>query len=119
MLARAFMTKWFVRAARKAGLSSGVLSRAMAEVARGQSDDLGGGVFKKRLNDNRYHAIILARTGDFWVYEYLFAKSDRANIEVDELQAFRDLAKAYARLTPEQVQQLIDTGHWKELGGDR
>lgn len=42
-------------------------------MALGQAHDLGGGVFKKRLNDNEYRSIILAKTGEFWVFAYLFA----------------------------------------------
>jgi hypothetical protein len=87
------------KAARKARTSDAALCKAIAQVAQGQADDLGGGVFKKRLNDNRHRSIILARSGAFWVYEYLFAKQDRANIDDNELVAFRKLAKAYAGLT--------------------
>ena len=46
---------------------------------------MGGGVFKKRLNDNLHRSIILAKGGKYWIYEYLFAKKDRENIENDEL----------------------------------
>ncbi len=73
----------------------------------GQADDLGGGVFKKRLNDNMHRSIILAKGGRYWVYEYLFAKKDRDNIEDDELTAFRSLAKAYAGLTDVQMAALV------------
>lgn len=62
----------------------------------GHADDLGGGVFKKRLNDNMHRSIVLAKGGRIWVYEYLFAKKDRDNIEDGELAAFRLLAKGYA-----------------------
>ena len=50
----------------------------------GQCDDLGGGVFKKRLNKNMHRSIILAKGRRYWIYEYLFAKKDRANIEDDD-----------------------------------
>jgi hypothetical protein len=81
----------------------------------GQADDLGGGVFKKRLRKNQYRSIILARAGHYWVYEYLFAKQERANIEDDELADFRKLAKAYAGLTTYQINQLIREDDWKEI----
>jgi len=55
---------------------------------------LGSGVFKKRLNNNLYRSIILAKGGKYWIYEYLFAKKNRENIESDELLAFRLLAKS-------------------------
>ena len=59
----------------------------------GQADDLGGGVFKKRLSKNTYRSIILAKGGSCWIFEYSFAKKDRENIGEDELRAFRKLAK--------------------------
>ena len=81
----------------------------------GQAEDLGGGVFKKRIGKNRYRSIILTKASHHWVYEYLFAKQDRANIEDDELAAFRGLAKAYAGLTAQQVNQLIRDRDWMEI----
>ena len=65
----------------------------------------GGGVVKKRIRKNQYRAIILTKPGHHWVYEYLFAKQDRANIGDDELAGFRGLAKAYAGLTARQMNQ--------------
>ena len=47
---------------------------AISQMLNGQADNLGGCVFKKRLNDNMHRSIILAKGGCFWVYEYLFAK---------------------------------------------
>ena len=81
----------------------------------GQADDLGGGVFKKRLRKNQYRSIILARAGHYWVYEYLFAKQDRANIAGDELAGLRKLVKVYAGLTTDQVNQLIRENDWMEI----
>jgi hypothetical protein len=37
--------------------------------------------------------------GRNWIYAYLFAKKDRANISPDELAEFKKLAEAYARMT--------------------
>ena len=42
-------------------------------------------MFKKRLNRNDHRSIVLAKGGRFWVYAYLFAKKDRANIGDGEL----------------------------------
>jgi hypothetical protein len=78
----------------------------------------GGGVFKKRLNSNLHRSIILARGGNYWIYEYLFAKQDRSNIENDELLAFRLLANSYSGLTELQVSQLLVNGDFVEIGHD-
>ena len=104
---RAFKTARFAKDAKKAKVKDEELCRAIRQVMLGQADDLGGGVFKKRLNDNLHRSIILAKGGQYWVYEYLFAKKDRDNIEDDELLAFRLLAKSYAGLKGHQLGKLI------------
>jgi len=74
---RVFKTRWFFKAAKKALIKDGELCGAMAEVMKGQTDDLGGGVFKKSLNRNKHRSIVLARGRRYWFYVYLFAKNDR------------------------------------------
>jgi hypothetical protein len=101
--ARVFKTRWFARTARKARIKDDELCETIAEVMNGQVDDLGGGVFKKRLNKNMHRSIILARGRKYWIYAYLFAKKDRGNIENDELAAFRDLATLYAAKSDEDL----------------
>ena len=91
---------------------------AIQQVLSGQVDDLGDGVFNKRLNSNLHRSIILAKGGKYWIYEYLFAKKDRDNIEDDELIAFRLLAKAYAGLSENQVGQLVLNGDFVEVCHD-
>jgi len=112
---RTFKTAWFSRAARKARIKDGELCEAIQEVMKGQADDLGGGVFKKRLNKNMHRSIILAKGGRYWIYEYLFAKKDRANIENDELEDFRTLAKSYATLSDKQIAQLLEDKDLTEI----
>jgi hypothetical protein len=112
---RAFKTAWFAKAARKAHITDEELCSAISQIVRGQADDLGGGVYKKRLRKNQYRSIILAKAGTFWVYEYLFAKQDRANIDDDELIEFRKLAKVYGTLTPKQVNRLLKDQDWMEI----
>lgn len=113
--ARVFKTAWFSRAARKSGIGDQELCAANREVMLGQAVDLGGGVFKKRLDKNRSRAIILAKGGQRWVYEYLFAKKDRDNIGADELIQFRRLATTYQALTEAQAERLIFEGAWVEI----
>lgn len=115
---RAFKTARFSKDAKKAKIKDVELCLAIQQVLLWQVDDLGGGVFKKRLNNNLYRSIILAKGGEYWVYEYLFAKKDRANIENDELLAFRLLANSYAGLTEQQVSQLLVNGDFVEICHD-
>ena len=115
---RAFKTPWFAKVARKAGIADAELCGAIREATVGQIVDLGGGVFKKRLNDNMHRSIILAKSRKMWVYEYLFAKKDRGNIDEDELEGFRLLSKRYALLNAEQLDALIARRHFLEICHD-
>lgn len=113
--ARTFKTAWFAKAARKALIDDDELCEAVQEVMKGQADDLGGGVFKKRLNKNRHRSILLAKGGRHWVYQFLFAKKDQANIANDDLADFRLVAKRYAALNDDQITKLVSAGDWMEI----
>ena len=115
-LPRAFKSAWFARAAKKARIGDTELCKAITQVMAGQADDLGGGVFKKRLGNNQLRSIILARGGDYWVYQFLFAKQDQANIDEDDLRDLRQVAKSYASMTPDQADAQIADGYWVEIG---
>ena len=94
------------------------LRRILAEVAEGKAVDLGGGVFKKRLQRNAYRSIIVAKSADYWVLEFLFAKNDADSITPGALDGFRTLASAYANLKPFQLAQLLANGEREEISHD-
>ena len=116
---RTFRTAWFTKAARKARIDDVELCAAIREVVLGQAIDLGGGVFKKRLNRNLHRSIVLAKGGSSWIYVYLFAKKNLSNIEYDELDGFRRLAKSYESLTDRQIVQMTTNGELTEICHDR
>lgn len=66
---RVFKTAWFSKAARKAGIADEELCSVIRQAMLGQAADLGGGVFKKRLDKNKSRSIILAKGGRRWVFE--------------------------------------------------
>ena len=113
---RVFKSAWFAKAARKARIDDKELRNAIAQVMAGQADDLGGGVYKKRLSNNQYRSIVVARGGNWWVYEFLFAKQDRANISDDQLKRLRQVAQGYGKLTVKQVEVLVIDEDWIEIG---
>lgn len=115
MTFRLLKTKRFTTQAGKALISDAALVAAFNEILAGQADNLGGGVWKKRLNNNRHRSIVLARGGRYWIYQFLFAKQDQSNISQAELAAFRELAKGYEGLGDRQVQQLLDMKEFVEV----
>jgi hypothetical protein len=116
---RVFKTAWFAKVAAKTRIRDTELCTAARQVALGQADDLGGGVFKKRLDKNRQRAIVLLKYGQTLIYEYLYAKKDRANIDADELSEFRRLAKSYAKATDRQIEEMIADRHLVEICHER
>jgi hypothetical protein len=94
---RVFKTAWFAKASKKAHITDEELCAAISQVMVGQADDLGGGVYKKRLGKNLYRSIVVAKGGRYWVYSYLFAKKDLANIDEDDLSRLRGLAMLFSR----------------------
>lgn len=115
---RAFKSAWFAKAAKKSRIGDDELCDTIKQVMQGKADDLGGGVYKKRLNGNMHRSIVLARGGRYWAYEYLFAKKDRDNIEDAELAAFRTLAKGYAALAEKQIKQMLQDNLLMEICHD-
>lgn len=113
-----FKTHWFNKAAKKARIKDSELYDAIEQTIKGQAVDLGGGVFKKRLNENRHRSIILAKGEDYWIYEFLFAKNDLDNITDQELEQFRKLASVYAGLSTLQIKKMLEKKSLVEIYHD-
>ena len=111
---KVFKVASFAKAADKAKIKDAELCGDIQDILNGLGTDLGGNVFKERLNKNMHRSIIL-RVGRYWVYVYLFAKKDRENIDDEELDAFRDQADVYAKLTEAQIEQRLKTGQLREI----
>jgi len=112
---RVFKTAWFSKAASKARISDAALCAAIKQAMQGQAVDLGGGVFKKRLNENRHRSILITKAGQYWIYAYLFAKKDRDNIGADELAEFKKLAALYSRQTSSIFDAEVKQGSLLEI----
>ena len=96
---RTFKTKAFTRFADKAGMSDVALCRAVRDAERGLvAADLGGGVIKQRIarsgqgKSSGFRTLIVFRAGTRAVFVHGFAKSEKDNIEKDELVALKKLA---------------------------
>ncbi|MGC4251784.1 MAG: type II toxin-antitoxin system RelE/ParE family toxin [Sphingobium sp.] len=125
-----FMTKGFARFARKAGMAAESLHRAAVEVAAGEYDaDLGGGVFKQRVarpgggRSGGFRTIILFKAGGHSFFAHGFAKNEKANVNVKELRALKQLAAIYLGLSDDEIEaaaaagELIEVSHNDEGEG--
>ena len=97
---RVFKTKWFRRFAGRERITDAMLCEAVARAERGLIDaDLGGGVIKQRVarqgqgRSGGHRNMIVYRSGDWAVFVFGFAKSDREDLEPDELADLKATAK--------------------------
>ena len=119
---RVFKTKWFARFARKERISDRRLGEAVRRAEQGLIDaDLGGGVIKQRIarpgagRSGGYRALIAYRRETKAVFLYGFAKSERDNVEDDELDTARDIAKGWLEAGPKQIAQALAQGIIEEV----
>lgn len=115
---RIFKTSHFCKLAAKAEITEKELCEAAKELEAGQGTDLGGNVFKKRLNENRHRSIVITKTARFWIYTFLFAKADRENISDKELRGFKKLATDYGKVTDEALRVLVEYSELVEICHD-
>jgi len=99
-----------------------MLAEAIARAEKGVLDaDLGGGVIKQRLarpgqgRSGGYRSIIVFRKGQRAFFVYGFAKSDRENIDPDEVAEFRKSAKSLFTLSDGQIDDLLNEQIFTEI----
>ena len=121
-LTRIFKGKGFARFQLKERLSDATLRRAIGNVETGLIDaDLGGGLVKQRLpragrgKSGGYRTVIAFRRGDRAVFLYGFGKNERSNIDDDELDEFRRVARGFLDLTAQQIARLVADGELTEV----
>lgn len=119
---RVFATKWFARFARREGISSASLREAIERAESGSVDaDLGGGLIKQRVarpgegRSGGYRTLIAYRTARRAIFLYGFAKSDRENIESDDLVTARESAYLWLTSDAARIARAIAEGELVEV----
>jgi len=119
---RIFKSKWFTKFAAGESITDDMLQAVVNEAEVGKLDaDYGGGVIKQRLarpNEGKsggYRTIILYRKGENAYFVYGFPKSERANIDIAEVQEFKKLAKITLAFSDDDIAKLIKIGTYKEI----
>lgn len=122
---RIFLTRGVVRFARRQRIADASLSEAIERAERGTIDaDLGGGLIKQRVarpgqgRSGGFRMIVAYRAAGRAVFLYAFAKSDRDNIDDDELEALRTIGANWLAASAELVGQAIEDGDLKEIEHD-
>jgi hypothetical protein len=86
--------------------------------------DLGGGVIKQRIarqgqgRSGGYRVLIAYRHDAVAVFLYGFAKSERDNVDDDELETARDVARGWLEANENQLARAIGEGLIQEADYD-
>lgn len=121
---RVFETKWFARFARKEKIEASQLHEAVARAERGSVDaDLGGGLVKQRVarrgsgRSGGFRKVIACRAKTRSVSLFGFAKNALDNIDGEDLDVLKKLAKRFLAMSDEDLakaltaKELIEAGH--------
>ncbi|MFN2355541.1 MAG: type II toxin-antitoxin system RelE/ParE family toxin [Desulfopila sp.] len=99
---RIFKTKWFARFARRENIADSKLVVAIREIENGLIDaDYGGGLIKKRVardgggKSGGYRSIIAYRAEAKCVFMFCFAKSDKENLNKNEVAQYKAATGIY------------------------
>ena len=111
---RIFKTKAFEKFAQKNHIDDGELFEAVMRAEQGLIDaDLGGNIIKQRIaregqgRSGGFRSFIVYRLNENSYFVAAIGKNARDNISAQELAALKELAKAYAKLTPQQIELQI------------
>ena len=124
-MTRIYKLRGFARFQRKERISDALLRKAIDGVEAALIHaDLGGGLVKQRLarpgqgKSGGYRTVIAIKRGDRAVFLYGFAKNERGNIDDEELEEFRQLARGFLGLTVQQIAALIADNELTEVTDD-
>jgi hypothetical protein len=120
-----FRTKWFARFARRERISDRSLCEAVQRAQRGLMDaDLGGGVVKQSVarpgqgRSGGYRVLIAYRRDARAVFLYGFAKSERDNVNDDELETARDIARGWLDANMSRIAGAVEEKLIQEVAYD-
>ncbi len=119
---RIFKTKPFARFAKRERVGDESLREAVSEIARGLVDaDLGGSVVKKRVarrgegKRGGYRVLIAVRARERAIFMFGFAKSERDNIDDDQLATLREAAAYWLSAGDSGLERAIEDGNLIEV----
>jgi hypothetical protein len=120
--AAVYKTKTFARFARRERISDASLCEAVRRAARGLVDaDLGGGVIKQRVarpgqgRSGGYRVLIAYRVRSLSVFLFVFAKSERDNVDDDAVATLRDIARTWFAAETKGLERALAEGAIQEV----
>ena len=117
-------TKWFHKWSEKNSISNKNLLTAIDNISKNYGIvSLGGGLFKVRVarsgqgKRGSFRTIIVYKESDRAVFIYGFSKSEKDNLDREELKYFRKLAKDLFLIKKSEYLKMIKSGEFFNIEG--
>ncbi|MBP7951936.1 MAG: type II toxin-antitoxin system RelE/ParE family toxin [Sphingorhabdus sp.] len=119
---RIYKNAWFAKFSRKEKIDDDTLCNAIRRAEQGLIDaDLGSGLLKQRVaregagKSGGYRTLIFFRSGERAIFAFGFAKSEKTNLNTEELAEFRKAAKEYLAFSQHQIDRLVQIERLTEV----
>jgi len=117
-----YKLKAFARFQRREKIGDGALVRSVRVADEGLIDaDLGGGLIKQRVarsgegKRGGFRTVIAYKRGERAVFLFGFAKSDKENLDDDELASWRRIGRIYLGLDDAAMEAAEEAGEVMEV----
>jgi hypothetical protein len=117
-----YRTRYFAKWQSKEKLLDALLLKAIEELANGLHDgNLGAHLYKKRIAQpargkrESYRTIIACKLFDKAFFIYGYSKSNRANISLKELEAYKEASALFLEMKETQLKSLVLSGQLIEV----
>ena len=115
-------TKWFNKWAKKNSVSDSVLLKTLDSISEKLGAvNLGGGLYKvrtRRIGQGKsggYRTLVVYKEMDKAIFIYGFSKTERDNLEKDEVKSFKKLAKDLLQISKDEYNRLEKLGNFFRL----
>jgi len=115
-------TKWFNKWAKKNSISDELLLKALDDLSKNfGTSNLGSGLYKVRTKrtgkgkSGGYRTLVAFKEMDRAIFIYGFSKTERDNLEIDELKSFKKLAKDLLKISQDEYNRQEKLGNFFRL----
>lgn len=115
-------TKWFNKWAKKNSIPDEILFKTIDDLSNNLNvANLGSGLFKVRTpqmghgKSGGFRTIIVYKQNDKAIFVYGFSKSEKENLDKEELKYFKKLASDLLQIKNEEYIKLIKSGSFVSL----
>ena len=119
-------TKWFNKWAKKNSISDKTLLKALESISKNLNIvNLGGGIYKVRVprigqgKSGGYRTLVVYNETDKAIFIYGFSKTERDNLDKEELKNFKKFAKDLLQISAKEYSRQEELGNFFSLEEER